>query len=69
MKWWQRNLYGWRVGIVPRFFRLPGGQAKTYIDLPFCRFFFCWQSEGRYTDPSDERVRNIVGVRDWKQRG
>lgn len=56
-----------RRGVWPRIFRLPGYQSKTYVDLPFCTFLFCWQDEGRFSDPSDKRIRELIGVKDWTQ--
>lgn len=54
-----------RRGIIPRFSRTHGFQAFTNIDLPFCTFMFVWQNQGRFTDPSDERMRKLAGVDQW----
>jgi hypothetical protein len=54
-----------RKGIRPRFTHLPGHQAQTYIDIPFVTIFFSFQEEGRYTDPSDQRVRKLLGLKRW----
>lgn len=45
--------------------RTTGSQAQTHINLPFLSFMFCWQDQGRYTDPRDERMRKLAGVKDW----
>lgn len=64
---WFFEIYA-RRGVLPRMAHLPGAQAKTYIDLPFCTLLFVWQDQGRYTDPRDERIRKLVGVKDWPVR-
>lgn len=61
---WHLEVYATRK-VIPRFCRLPGAQDKTYIDIPFCTFMFIWQDQGRYTDPRDERIRKLAGVKDW----
>lgn len=108
MKWWHRNLQGFRIGglsllssqwsptgrriifasyhhpkrmcwlwcfegfatrkLLPRISRLPGYQAKTYIDLPFYTLLFMWQDEGRFTDPRDRRIRETLGIKDWPKQ-
>lgn len=57
-----------RWGVLPRVSRQPGFQAKTYVNLPFCTFLFVWQDQGRFTDPSDERMRKLAGVNEWSRQ-